>query len=105
MHLSAKGTSKKKGIDVAISTVSPEILHHIYSALVKPHFDYCSIVEGNCGKTLSEKLQKLQNRAACILTSFPYDADAGYLLQQLDWKDLITQRQIQVALNDGVQSS
>ena len=60
--------------------------------------DYCSIVWGNCGKTLSERLQKLQNRAARILTSSSYDADARYLLQQLGWKDLITQRQIQVAL-------
>ena len=32
----------------------------------------------NCAKTLSEKLQKLQNRAARILTSSSYDADAGY---------------------------
>ena len=61
-------------------------------------FDYCSIVWGNCGKTLSERLQKLQNRAARILTSSSYDADARYLLQQLGWKDLITQPQIQVAL-------
>ena len=57
-----------------------------------------SIVWGNCGKTLSEKLQKMQNRAARILTSSSFDADARYLLQQLGWKDLITQRQIQVAL-------
>ena len=49
--------------------VSPEILHYIYNALVQPHFDYCSIVWGNCGKTLSERLKKLQNRAARILTS------------------------------------
>ena len=27
-------------------------LHLIYQALVKPHFDYCGIVWGNCGKTL-----------------------------------------------------
>ena len=53
------------------SFVSPEILHYIYNALVQPHFNYCSIVWGNCGKTLSEKLQKLQNRAARILTSSP----------------------------------
>ena len=59
----------------------------------QPHFDYCSIVWGNCGKTLSERLQKLQNRAARILTSSSYDADARYLLQQLGWKDLITQLQ------------
>ena len=42
--------------------------------------------------------RSLQNRAARILTSSSYDADAGYLLQQLGWKDLIAQRQIQVAL-------
>ena len=56
------------------------------------------IIWGNCSKTLSEKLQKVQNRAARILTSSSYDPDAGYLLQQLGWKDLIAQRQIQVAL-------
>ena len=77
--------------------VTPEILHYIYNALVRPLFDYCSIVWGICGKTLPEKIQKLQNRAARISTS-SYDADAGYLLQQLGWKDLIAQRQIQVAL-------
>ena len=56
------------------------------------------IVWGNCYKTPSEKLQKVQNSAARILTSSFYDADAGYLLQRLGWKDLIAQRQIQVAL-------
>ena len=45
-----------------------------------------------------QKLQKLQNRAARILTSSCHDADARYLLQQLGWKELIAQRQIQVAL-------
>ena len=78
--------------------VLPEILHYIYNALIQPHFDYCSIVWGNCGKTLSERLQKLQNHAARILTSSSYNADARYLLQQLGWKGLITQRQIQEAL-------
>ena len=39
----------------------------------------------------ASKLQKLQNRAARILTSPSYDADALYFLQQLGWKDLITQ--------------
>ena len=74
-----------------------QILHYIYNALVQSHFDYCSIVWGNCGKTLSEKLPKLQNRAARILT-FSDDADAEYLLQPRGWKDLIVQREIQVAL-------
>ena len=55
-------------------------LHLVYQALVKPHFDYCDIVWGNCGKTLQDKLQKLQNRAARVLTFSNYDADATELL-------------------------
>ena len=76
-----------------------EILHYIYNALVQPHFDYCSIVWGNCGKTLSERLQKLQNRAARIF-DFPPPMMLTLVscYNNLGWKDLITQRQIQVAL-------
>ena len=33
-------------------------------SLVQPHLDYCSSVWGSCSKSLSQKLQKLQNRAA-----------------------------------------
>ena len=43
-------------------------LHLLYQALVKPHFDYCDIVWGSCGITLRGKLQKLQIRAARVLT-------------------------------------
>ena len=39
----------------------------IYSAFVLPHFDYCSLVWNNCSKTLQNKLQKLQNKAARII--------------------------------------
>ena len=58
----------------------------------------CSIVWGNCGKTLSDRLQKLQNRAARVLTSSSYDTDVKGLIRKLGWKDLYTQRQIQKAL-------
>ena len=36
--------------------------------------------------------------ATRIVTSSSYDAEAGCLLQQLGWKDLISQHQIQEAL-------
>ena len=39
------------------------VLITIYNFLIVPHFDYCSIVWGLMGKGLSEKVQKLQNRA------------------------------------------
>ena len=69
---------------------SPEILH-IHDVLVQPHFDYCI-----AAKRSLKNYKQQQSRAARILTSSFYGADAGYLLQQLGWKDLIAQRQIQV---------
>ena len=73
-------------------------LHCIYNALIQSQFNYRNIVLGNCGKTLFDRLQKLQNRAARVLTFSRYDADANRLFRQLNWKDLSTQFQIQKAL-------
>ena len=72
-------------------------LHLIYQALIKLHFDYCNIVWGNCGITLLNKIQKLQNRAARVLTYSNYDANAGHLFELLEWKNLASQQQIQRA--------
>ena len=78
--------------------VPQSTLLNIYNSLVQSHFDYCSLVWGNCGKTLSNKLQKLQNRAARVVTSSNYDVDVDSLFHKLSWKDLKSQRQIQNAL-------
>ena len=72
-------------------------LLNIYNSLVQSHFDYCSLVWGNCGKTSSSKLQKLQNRAARVITSSSYDVDVDSLFHNLSWKELHSQRQIQKA--------
>ena len=53
----------------------PTALHDVYYGFVQSHFDYCSVVWGNCGKTLRDKLQRLQNRAARDRTNSNYDAD------------------------------
>ena len=73
------------------SFVPFETLLCIYNALVQPHFDYCSVVWGNCNKSLSIKLQKLQNHTASILTSSSYDADADDLFVRLGWQKLSLQ--------------
>ena len=70
--------------------VPPATLHSIYHGLVQSHFDYCSVVWGNCAKTLSDKLQRLQNRAVRVLTNTCYDADANQLLKELGWDNLET---------------
>ena len=78
--------------------VPPATLHLIYKALIQPHFDYCNVVWGSCGIKLADKLQKLQNRAARALTFSRYDADASQLFQNLNCKNLSTQRDIQKTL-------
>ena len=50
---------------------------------------------GDCNKTLSDKLQKLQYRAARVLTFSSYGTNAGLLFEWLGWKGLESQRQIQ----------
>ena len=77
--------------------VPPATLRLIYQVLIRLHFDYCSTVLGTCGVTLQDKLQKLQNRAARILTLSNYDVNAGQLLEILGWKNLHRQRNIQKA--------
>ena len=53
--------------------VSTETLIYIYQTLVQTNFDYCSMVWGNCGETLKEKLQKLHNRAVRVITGDTYE--------------------------------
>ena len=58
-------------------------------ALLESYFIYL-----NCGITLRNKVQKLQNRAARVLTYSSYDVDAGHLFKLLGWKNLACQQQI-----------
>ena len=96
--LSKKVTSGIGAIKKMRPFVSPPTLHYVYNALIQSHFYYCYPVWGNFGKTLFDRLQKLQNRAARVLTFSSYDADANRLIRQLDCKELRTQFQIQKAL-------
>ena len=49
-------------------TDNQETLKTIYYSLVQPYFDYCGVVWGAYSTTRADKLQKLQNRAAQIIT-------------------------------------
>ena len=74
------------------------ILMNVYNSLVQPHFDYCNVVWGNCGIGLSDKLQKLQNRAARILMSASYDCNVDDLFRALGWRKLKHQRLVSTAI-------
>ena len=70
-------------------TILPqETLSQIYRGIVEPHFRYCCSVWGSCGESRRLTLQKLQNRAARIVTNSSYDAPADALIQQLKWPNI-----------------
>ena len=60
-------------------------LDSMYKGILEPHFNYCCSVWGSCGTTRLNKLQKLQNRAARILTDSDFDTSAAPLIQDLGW--------------------
>ena len=61
----------------------------IYQVLILPHFDYCSSVWDELSVTSSDKLQ---NRAARVITRSSYDTSTSFLLKRLHWDDLSTRR-------------
>ena len=65
-----------------------ESLKNLYTGLVDPHFRYCCAVWGVCGFTEIQQLQKLQNRAARIITGSNYDAPSKPLIKGLGWKTI-----------------
>ena len=71
----------------------------MYNALVMPYFNYCcSAVWGNINKRLADKLQKMHNRAARILTFSNYDVRSSVLLDELGWERLEYVRLKQLAV-------
>ena len=76
----------------ALQDVPQDTLLTIYNAVVKPLFDYCDVVWGNLTKSLTARLQKLQNRAARIRTLKGYDVKSADIRKNLRWDDMKTIR-------------
>ena len=58
----------------------------LYQSLVESRLRYCNTVWGNCGETLKNKLQRLQDRAARVVTRTKYGSiEPDVLLQELGW--------------------
>ena len=73
--------------------VSSDAGKKIYDSLIQPHFDYCCTVWNGINNQLTEKLQKLQNRAARVITKSSYEVSSSLLLDALGWDKLISDRQ------------
>ena len=82
--------------------IPKETAIQIYNALILPNFDYCSPVWDCLSGYLSDKLQKLQNRAARIITKLPFDTNSDHLISTLNWERLLIRRKKQKALMNGL---
>ena len=69
----------------------------IYNARILLNFDHCSPVWDCLSGYLSDKLQKLQNREASIITKLPLDTNSDHLLSTLNWERLSIRRKKQKA--------
>jgi hypothetical protein len=79
------------------SMIDRDTAKKIYKALVQPHFDYCSLVWDGLGIKLADKLQKLQNRAARVVSGLSYDVSSEDVLDGFGWDKLQIRRTKQKA--------
>ena len=77
-----------RAIDFLKYAKTQDTLKTLYAGIFEPQFRNCCSVWGNCGTTEKNHLQKLQNRAARILTNSRFDADARPLLNTLGLKTI-----------------
>ena len=65
----------------------------VYNALIQPYFDYCSEVCDCFNKGLSDRFQKLQNRAARLIMGLKNEhGQSAIALKSLGWMTLEERR-------------
>ena len=72
----------------ARSFLPEETLRTLYTGIVEPHFRHCSSVWSCCGATEINQFQKMQNRAARIVTGSNVDTPGLTIVKQLGWKTI-----------------
>ena len=70
----------------------------IYRSIIEPYFTYCCIVWDSISETQIANLQKLQNRAARLITGASYLQRSSDALCELGWMTLKAMRKRQKAL-------
>ena len=87
-QLKVKNMHAKMGISIFKFYLLPTTLNLLANALVFPHFDYCSPVWTNCICELSNSLQILQNKLACVLLSADIRRPISDMMNILCWDKL-----------------
>ena len=70
-------------------SVPKDLLVMLYKTLVEPYLIYCNIIWDQCGNTLIEKVQRLQNEATRIISGTSFDeTNHDDLLRELNWMNV-----------------
>ena len=91
-----------KKANIALSPLYPiakyidrDILNQIYKTYVRPHLDYCDVVfDGHITILDEQRLERLQNRAARLVTGTTPRTSTDKLRQDLGWETLKTRRKL-----------
>ena len=61
----------------------------VYRTIIQPHLDYCITLWGNSNKTNLSLVQRLQNRAARIVSqNYDYNISGSSLISDLNWMNI-----------------
>ena len=75
----------------------------MYRSLTEPYFRHCCPIWGSASSTNLQKLHKVQNRTARIVTDSPYDAHSKSLIKELGWliKQLIDTETVKIVYKEA----
>ena len=59
-----------------------------------PHIDYCCVVWHDCGSTLAQGIQRIQNYGMRVITSSPPQTPSAELREKLQWTTLTDRREL-----------
>ena len=91
--ISKKASKGIGALRLCKSFVPLDTLQILYNTLILPYFDYCCLVWNNCSITLKTSLQKLQNRAARVITGDSCDIRSEQVRGKLGWKTFEERRE------------
>ena len=100
-HLTSTRDVENKSIKIASAIgdlkrvrqfIDTNTAQKIYETLIQPHFDYWNTVLDGLNVILSDKLQKLKNRAMRAITKSSYNASSNEILSKLGWNEITTRR-------------
>lgn len=79
--------------------INQDTAWRVYKGLIEPYHSYCTPVWDDIGSKLSDKLQKLRNRAATVkLARLMMLPSCSSVLKKLEWNDLDTNRKMQITI-------